>query len=114
MRDRDAQFLRKVVAEADVIAQLIDGFDLAAFCADERTKRAVSMTLINIGELVKGLSEEVRVSNPHVPWRGVTGLRDMAAHKYQTLRQEDIWETVTNDVPPLRMQIIELLDNNGE
>ena len=111
MRDRDAQFLCKIVAEADVIAQLIDGFDFNAFCADERTKRALSMTLINIGELVKGLSESVRESNAHIPWRAIAGLRDMAAHKYQTLRQEDIWETVNSDVPPLRLQILELLND---
>ena len=36
-------------------------------------------------------------SYPVVPWKVITGFRDIAAHKYQTLRMEDVYETVTVD-----------------
>nr|WP_313340645.1 hypothetical protein [Sedimentibacter sp.] len=36
---------------------------------DEKIKRAVSMTLINIGELVKNISEETKKSYTDIPWR---------------------------------------------
>lgn len=103
------QVLRKIASEADVIAELLDGVDFDFFRDDEKTKRAVSMTLINIGELVKSLSEEIRLATKHIPWRSIAGLRDVTAHRYQTLRPEDIWETVQKDVPMLRTQIAEII-----
>lgn len=111
MEHRDRQILEKIDAEAREIAGFIRDFTFEQFQDDERTKRAVSMTLINIGELVKGLSEGLRLANPSIPWRAITGLRDVTAHRYQTLRMEDIWETVTTDLPVFHNQIIGLLSD---
>jgi len=57
------------------------------------------MTLINIGELVKHLSEEFRMANGHVPWKSISGLRDIAVHGYQTLRMQDVWVNASEDIP---------------
>jgi uncharacterized protein with HEPN domain len=73
---------------------MIAGYDYSGFIADEKTKRAVCMTLINIGELVKLLTDDVKRGNSSIPWRSIAGLRDVTAHGYQTLRMEDIWETI--------------------
>ena len=71
--------------------------------------RAVGMTVINIGELVKNLSDETRLAFPHIPWKAIAGFRDVAAHKYQTLRMEDVYETVVTDYPTLKQQIEQIL-----
>jgi uncharacterized protein with HEPN domain len=71
----------------------------------KKTKRAVCMSLINIGELVKLLTDDIKLSHPSVPWRSITGLRDVAAHGYQTLRMDDIWKTAAEDIPALLEQI---------
>jgi len=105
MDRRDKTLLLKILDEANIIADLIEGYDCETFVADEKTKRAVSMTLINIGELVKLVSDKLKQDNPSIPWRSIAGLRDVAAHGYMTLRMEDIWETVSVDVPVLREQI---------
>lgn len=105
MADRDSAILEKISEEILLIGQLIDGYDLDAFRADEKTKRSVCMTLINIGEMVKFLSPELRSKNPSVPWRSMAALRDVTAHGYQTLRMEDIWDTIINDIPTVREQL---------
>ncbi len=71
--------------------------------------RAIGMTVINIGELVKNLTDETRMQYPHIPWKAIAGFRDIAAHKYQTLRMEDVYETVAADFPALKEQIEELM-----
>ena len=109
MDRRDRILLRKIYDEANVIAYLIDGFSCETFVNDEKTKRAVCMTLINIGELVKLVSDEIRKNNSAIPWRSIAGLRDVAAHGYMTLHMEDIWETVSVDVPALKQQVGEIL-----
>jgi len=103
--------LKKIKAEAQVIADLIQGFNCDSFVQDERTKRAVCMTLINIGELVKLLSNEIKKAHASIPWRAIAGLRDVTAHGYMTLRMEDIWETVSVDVVKLKMEINSILQS---
>ncbi|MBO6229128.1 MAG: DUF86 domain-containing protein [Ruminiclostridium sp.] len=49
-----------------------------------------------------------------MPWKAIAGLRDIAAHKYQTLRMEDIYNTVTMDLPDLKEKIISILNNDNE
>ena len=109
MDNRDSSVLKKISSEASIISDMITGYNCETFTNDEKTKRAVCMTLINIGELVKILSDTVKQNNPSIPWRSIAGLRDVTAHGYQTLRMDDIWETVTTDIPLLRTQINELL-----
>ena len=110
MESRDRQVLEKILGETDVIIDLLSGYDFELFLSDEKTKRASCMTLINIGELVKALSENLRSSNIDIPWRAIAGLRDVTAHRYQTLRMEDIWETCQTDIPLFREQITNLLN----
>ena len=63
------------------------------------------MTVINIGELTKNISQETRVEFPFVPWKAISGMRDLAVHKYQTLRMEDVYQTAKVDFPQLKMQL---------
>ncbi|MDO4552495.1 MAG: DUF86 domain-containing protein [Bacillota bacterium] len=105
MNSRDLQFIRKIISEIDVANGFIDDMSYDEFAGDELIRRAVCMTLINIGELVKGLSGELRTANPHIPWRSISGLRDLAAHKYQTLRMDDVWKTLRDDLTPLKAEL---------
>ncbi len=67
------------------------------------------MTAINIGELVKNISSECRENNSHIPWKSIAGFRDIVAHKYGSLRMEDVYTTVVNDFPTLKKQILEII-----
>ena len=109
MEHRDRILLQKVLSEIEIAQKMMDGFSLEQFEQNEMLKRAVSMTVINIGELVKNLSEQTRLSHTHIPWKAIAGFRDIAAHKYQTLRMEDVYETVTADFPSLKEQIEKIL-----
>ena len=110
MDRRNKVILDKILDEIKVIALLIDGYDYPHFESDEKTKRAVCMTLINIGELVKNLSDDFKSSITEIPWRKISGLRDVTAHGYQALRMDYIWETIITDVPALEKQIQGILE----
>jgi uncharacterized protein with HEPN domain len=105
MENKNRQILRKISEEASLIAEFLEGVDYERFSSDERTRRAICMTLINIGELVKILPDDFKRENGQVPWRAIAGLRDVTAHRYQTLRFEDIWVTETKDIPALMARI---------
>ena len=63
--DRNKQIVKKIKSEINVITEIIDGIELEFFISDEKTKRAICMTLINIGELVKNLTNEFKERNCH-------------------------------------------------
>jgi len=67
------------------------------------------MTVINIGELTKSLSVDLRITYNNIPWKSIAGMRDMTAHKYQALKMGDVWVTVINDIPILKDKLIAIL-----
>lgn len=113
MRHRDEIILRKIINEIDIAHEMLGGADFAAFDASEMQKRSICMTVINIGELVKGLSEEMRAAHGDIPWRMIAGFRDIAAHKYQTLVMNDVYNTVTDDFPALRDAVMKILQDKA-
>lgn len=111
MSHRDIIILKKILSEINVALDMLGDADMNAFLSDEKLKRAVGMTVINIGELVKNITEETRLAHRDIPWKAVAGMRDIAAHKYQTLRMEDVYNTVTIDFPDLKNKISTIIDS---
>ena len=109
MEHRDRIILQKVLSEIGIAQEMMEGCTLDQFRQNEMLMRAVGMTVINIGELVKNLTEETRIAYAYIPWKAIAGFRDVAAHKYQTLRMEDVYETVITDFPLPKKQIEEIL-----
>lgn len=110
MQHRDKIIVQKVISEIAIGEEMLGDTVLEDFISDEKLKRATSMTVINIGELIKNITDELRKKYPKVPWKAIAGMRDIAAHKYQTLRMEDVYVTVKEDFPSLRKQLQEILE----
>ena len=110
MNNRDYRILVKIIDEIKIINTLVKNYDLDKFLQEERTKQAVAMTLINIGELVKNLTEELKVGNKEIPWKAIAGMRDITAHKYQTLNMGDVWVTVIEEISEFKNKLVVLLD----
>ena len=113
MERRDRIILKKVLDEISIAQEMVGDQSLEQFLKSEMLMRAIGMTVINIGELVKNLSENCRRAYPLIPWKAVAGFRDIAAHKYQTLRMEDVYETVQADFPALKAQLEEIMSEEA-
>ena len=105
MNKRDRIILVKILEETAMLAKMVDGIDESDFLANDEKMRAVCMTLINIGELVKNLTEDFRKDSQQIPWKDIAGLRDVAAHGYFTLRMDDIWVYAASELPMYSKQI---------
>lgn len=105
MQHRDKIIIQKVISEIDVGIDMLGNTSVEDFIKDEKLKRALSMTVINIGELIKNITQETRSMFPHIPWKAIAGMRDMTAHKYQTLRMEDVYYTIKNDFIDLKKDL---------
>lgn len=72
------------------------------FLADSDLKDIVSFNILQIGELVKNLSDDFLKRYPNMPWKDIKGMRDRVAHGYGTIDLYEVWKTATNDIKPLR------------
>lgn len=93
-RDR----LKDIVRAIDDIGDFIGEMDREAFLLspvnDRKTFRAVSGCLLEIGEAVKHLPEEITDRHPDIPWRAIGSMRDRIAHEYFQVDAEIVWETI--------------------
>lgn len=83
------------------IINFTTNIDFDAFVSNNMVRKAVCMSLINIGELAKTLSSAFKAENNNIPWKNISGLRDITAHKYHTLNLDIIWSVVISDIPEL-------------
>ncbi len=112
MQHREKIALQKICMEIELSLKFLGTSTLEEFLEDEKTKHAVAMAAINIGELAKHLSLEFRESFPQISWKQATGFRDIVAHKYETLNMIDVFKTVTEDFPKMKIQIEQILVNS--
>ena len=77
---------------------------------DQVHQRAYVRSLEVIGEAVKNLSDEVKEAHPEIDWRRIAGLRDRLIHHYFGVDWDIVWDTITNKLPDLELELLELLD----
>lgn len=114
MQHRDMITIQKVISEMQIGIDMLGTTDLETFLANEMLKRALGMTAINVGELVKIVTDELRNKYKEFPWKAVAGMRDITAHRYQTLRMEDVYMTVHEEYPVLMQQLQNILKKETE
>ena len=93
---------------------MLNDVSLEDFLKNEVLKRAVSMTIINIGELIKNVTEDTRKKYKEINWKDEAGMRDITAHRYQTLRMEDVYNSAIIDFPQMKEQLKSILENEED
>jgi uncharacterized protein with HEPN domain len=67
--------------------------------------------LVEIGEAVKGLSDDIKAREPDVPWKDISRMRDSLAHHYFDTSHAIVTETARSDVPALHAAVLRLLEH---
>ena len=104
------QRLLDVLAALDAIEARTRRGDLS----DGLVFDAVRVRLIEIGEAVKALPQEVLAQEPDLPWSEIARMRDHLAHRYFDTTHSILTATVTQDLPELRRAAERLLEDAGE
>lgn len=62
-----------------------------------------------IGEASNHISEETKKNYPNIEWYKLRGMRNFVSHEYFGVRIDTIWETATNDIPRLKIEIAQII-----
>jgi len=100
-----------MIAAIEKIEEFTSGMTLEAFEKDTKTVFAVIRALEVIGEAAKKIPLSVRNKYNQVPWLQITGMRDKLIHEYFGVNVKVIWNTIKEDIPPLKPVIKQILEN---
>jgi uncharacterized protein with HEPN domain len=111
MKKSDEVILRKIIKYADDAILVVSEYDLdlPKLMALTTPQHAITMCILQIGELASVLSDEVKTAYPGVPWQQIKLMRNIAAHRYHTFDKSIMWGTVSVEIPSLKEYCLEIL-----
>jgi len=109
-------YLRDIVENAIKIETFPAGINFDEFLANDMRVYATIRALEIVGEAVKQVPISLRETHPEIPWRSIARMRDKLIHHYFGVNLRVVWNTVQEDILPLKKaveQILEEADKNS-
>jgi uncharacterized protein with HEPN domain len=110
MSKRDvAATLRAILDLTGEISLLLRTRSRADLESNREFLRALERCVELMGEAGTRLPPAFREEHAEVPWRQIIGMRNVMIHGYDVISADVLWDTASQDVPRLRLQIEAIL-----
>jgi uncharacterized protein with HEPN domain len=77
--------------------------------AELQSERVLQLALVQlieiVGEAAAQVSDEIRKAHPSIPWQIAADMRNRLIHGYDVIEFSIVYDTVTDDLPPLVQQL---------
>ena len=95
-------YLDHMVQTCEELSVCLEGINSSMELKQDIVKRrAVTMCLLDLGELFKSLGERELSEYPSQNWKDIIGFRNRSAHGYRNLDFDIVYGLATELVPPL-------------
>jgi uncharacterized protein with HEPN domain len=101
--------LHHILEAIEEIEQALAGKDAEQFAQDRLVRVAVERLLEIISEASRHLPQEVKARAAHIAWRRMADLGNRLRHAYHRVDAGIVWEIHSNDLPPLKAFIVQIL-----
>jgi uncharacterized protein with HEPN domain len=107
---REPKLLLKDILEAiSAIERFVEGISFEEFKNSDEKSSAVIRKFEIIGEVTKGLPEDLKEKHPEIPWKEMAGFRDKLIHFYFGVKFELVWQAIKNRLPQIKPLIKNIL-----
>jgi uncharacterized protein with HEPN domain len=97
--------LRDIYEAIESIERFVEGMDFPSFQADEKTSAAVERKLLVLSEAAHRLGDAAEHLCPGIPWNNIRGIGNWLRHQYDGVDPSVIWQTIEQDMPPLKAAV---------
>ena len=104
----DKERLNDILTYSDQVIEVASAItrdDLFNF----RNLNCIAYSLQTVGEAASKLTDYFRKTNTDVEWDKVIAMRHRLVHGYGKLDLDIIWSVATEEIPPLRLSVEEIL-----
>lgn len=111
--ENDLMPLLTILESIGKIEIYVRSFDNALdfFQYDDQVKfNATLLLLLNIGEQINKLSDNVKQRHLHFPFNEIRGLRNRIAHDYTGIDYEMVFDIAKEDIPAIRLKAMLLIN----
>jgi len=102
MKREFLDYLDDIVDALNKVEDFTKDMKYEEFIEDDKTTFAVIRALEIIGEAVKKMPPSIKKQHPQIPWKDMAGMRDKLIHEYFGVKTKVVWETIKQDIPPLK------------
>ncbi len=103
--------VEKMITYIDKVSEYTKEISYDEFIENLVLVEACVFNLSQIGELVSKTDKAFENEHSDIPWRMLYGLRNRIVHDYEGVNFVLIWDIIKNDLPELKIQLVDLLGN---
>lgn len=107
-RDNE-QHLRDILEGIDLIESFTQDLALDTYREDVLRRSAVERQMQIITEAAKRLGDDAYILCPNEDWKGFCRMGDILRHGYHKVDDEIVWNTVKDELPPMKEAILNAL-----
>lgn len=101
MRKDDLVRLRHMLEAAKEAVSFAQNRTRSALDSDRMLTLSLVKSIEIIGEAAARVTKECQQRYPEIPWSNIIAMRNRLIHAYFDIDLDRVWDTVTDDLPPL-------------
>ena len=111
IEERTKKILLAIIKHCNIIEETKKHFgnDYNKFVENNIYQNAILTPVTQIGELVKRLPIEFRQENSEIPWKNISGMRDIVVHNYETIDKLILWNVADKEINKLKDFCVKIL-----
>lgn len=104
-------FLKHILECADSVEERTKNISQDEFEKNDLIQDGVIRRIEIIGEAIRHIPDNFREKYKEVPWIDIMDTRNKLIHDYFGVDLKLVWQMAKKDVPRLKNQILEIIDN---
>jgi len=100
----DSVYVEHILESIKRIAEYVED-GKSGFYQSTLIQDAVTRNLQVLAESSQRLSDEFKSQHTSIPWRELSGFRNILVHDYPGIDLDAVWSVVEHDLPPLRASL---------
>jgi len=113
-REKDLVRLHHMLEAVELILEFCEGRNYAEFEDDKFFQSAIVRQFEVLGEASMNVSGDLKSKFPDIEWEQMRRFRNFLIHEYFRIDSAQVWTTIQNDLPLVRIQLENILNNFTE